>query len=119
MGFITKKRYGKSYMLRLAQHFFDYFDLKGKEDIQERFKNFQDVSEEEVILESLDTPSIILPEESPQTSIAQFEESPQQQNEQDEQSQEEDSVDRESSQELPEESPEQKEQGDAPEQGDQ
>ena len=35
-------------MLKLSQKFFEYFDLKGKDDIRERFKDFADINEEEL-----------------------------------------------------------------------
>lgn len=47
-GFLIKQRHGRSYMLKLSQKFFEYFDLKDKKDIKERFKEFVDIDEEEV-----------------------------------------------------------------------
>jgi len=47
-GFLVKQRHGRSYMLKLSQKFFEYFDLKNKEDIKERFKDFADIDEEEL-----------------------------------------------------------------------
>lgn len=47
-GFLIKQRHGRSYMLRLSQKFFEYFDLKDKRDIKERFKDFADIDEEEL-----------------------------------------------------------------------
>jgi segregation and condensation protein B len=38
MGFVTKQRYGRSYMLKLAPQFFEYFDIKGKEGIKDVFR---------------------------------------------------------------------------------
>lgn len=38
VGFITKQKYGRSFMLRLSQQFFEYFDIKGKEGIKDVFK---------------------------------------------------------------------------------
>lgn len=54
MGFISKQRHGRSYMIRLAQKFYEYFDLKGKEEVQEKFKEFKDVSEADVVLEEIE-----------------------------------------------------------------
>jgi segregation and condensation protein B len=54
MGFITKQRHGRSYMIRLAQRFYDYFELKGRDDVVEMFKNYKDISEADVILEDLE-----------------------------------------------------------------
>jgi len=39
VGFITKQRYGRSFMLKLSQQFFEYFDIKGKEAVKEIFKD--------------------------------------------------------------------------------
>jgi len=47
-GFLIKQRHGRSYMLKLSQKFFEYFDLKDKKDIKERFKEFADIDEEEL-----------------------------------------------------------------------
>ena len=47
-GFLVKQRHGRSYMLKLSQKFFEYFDLKNKEDIKEKFKDFADINEEEI-----------------------------------------------------------------------
>ena len=47
-GFLIKQRHGRSYMLKLSQKFFEYFDLKDKKDIKERFKEFVDIDEEEL-----------------------------------------------------------------------
>jgi segregation and condensation protein B len=43
VGFITKQKYGRSFMLRLSQQFFEYFDIKGKEQIKEVFKDVKGV----------------------------------------------------------------------------
>ncbi|MBU4284140.1 MAG: SMC-Scp complex subunit ScpB, partial [Nanoarchaeota archaeon] len=47
-GFLIKQRHGRSYILKLSQKFFEYFDLKDKKDIKERFKDFVDIDEEEI-----------------------------------------------------------------------
>ena len=47
-GFLVKQKHGRSYMLKLSQKFFEYFDLKDKRDIKERFKEFVDIDEEEL-----------------------------------------------------------------------
>lgn len=39
-GFLNKVRSGRSYKLTLTQKFLDYFDLKGPEEIQHRFKEY-------------------------------------------------------------------------------
>ena len=35
--FITKESYGRTYMLKLTQKFFDYFELKSEKDIEKKF----------------------------------------------------------------------------------
>ena len=47
-GFLVKQKHGRSYMLKLSQKFFEYFDLKDKRDIKERFKEFVDIDDEEI-----------------------------------------------------------------------
>lgn len=47
-GFLIKQRHGRSYMLKLSNRFFEYFDLKDKKDIKERFKDFADINEGEL-----------------------------------------------------------------------
>lgn len=37
-GFITRDPEGRSYMLRITEKFFEYFDIEGREDIREVFK---------------------------------------------------------------------------------
>ncbi len=54
MGYISKTPHGRSYTIKLAQRFFEYFDLKDKEAVKERFGNFKDVSEEDIILKDLE-----------------------------------------------------------------
>ena len=54
MGFITKQKHGRSFLIRLAQKFYEYFDLKDKEDVQEKFKEFRDVSEADLVLEEIE-----------------------------------------------------------------
>jgi segregation and condensation protein B len=48
-GFLVKERHGRSYILRLSKKFFDYFDLSDKEDIKNRFKDFVDINEDELV----------------------------------------------------------------------
>ncbi|MBU0461935.1 MAG: SMC-Scp complex subunit ScpB, partial [Nanoarchaeota archaeon] len=42
LGFITKERYGRSYMLRITQKFLDYFDLPDQEAARKLFMDFRD-----------------------------------------------------------------------------
>ncbi|MEM4259945.1 MAG: SMC-Scp complex subunit ScpB [Candidatus Woesearchaeota archaeon] len=39
MGFINKEKSGRSFKLKLAEKFFEYFDVEGTKDIKEIFKN--------------------------------------------------------------------------------
>lgn len=41
-GFVTKQPEGRSYKLKLAEKFFEYFDVEGEDDIREVFKNVQE-----------------------------------------------------------------------------
>jgi segregation and condensation protein B len=45
VGFITKQKYGRSFMLRLSQQFFEYFDVKGKDQIKDVFKDVKGVGQ--------------------------------------------------------------------------
>ncbi len=42
MGFVSKERYGRSFVLKPTTKFFEYFDLPSKEYIKEMFKNVTD-----------------------------------------------------------------------------
>jgi len=41
MGFITKVKHGRSYVLKPSSRFFDYFDLPSKESVKEIFKDVE------------------------------------------------------------------------------
>lgn len=41
-GFITKNKHGRSYVLKLTQKFFEYFDLKDETEIKDRFSGFEE-----------------------------------------------------------------------------
>jgi len=43
MGFIAKKKFGRSYSITVTQKFLDYFDLPDTESIKDVFKDFKDV----------------------------------------------------------------------------
>ncbi|HME87355.1 MAG TPA: SMC-Scp complex subunit ScpB [Candidatus Nanoarchaeia archaeon] len=45
LGFISKDKYGRSYILKVTQKFFDYFDLPGNQGIKAIFKDVKDVGE--------------------------------------------------------------------------
>jgi len=42
MGFISKEKKGRSYVLKTTGQFFDYFDLPGKEALKEKLKELED-----------------------------------------------------------------------------
>jgi segregation and condensation protein B len=42
MGFLVKERYGRTYLLKLTQKFYNYFDLSGEAAARELFKDFKD-----------------------------------------------------------------------------
>lgn len=47
LGFVIKEKYGRSYMLKITQKFYEYFDLKDKKDIAKLFKDIKDQDFEE------------------------------------------------------------------------
>ena len=40
-GFVIKEKYGRTYKLKLAEKFFDYFDVEGEKDIRKLFKDIK------------------------------------------------------------------------------
>ena len=47
LGFIVREKYGRTFMLKLTQKFFEYFDLRDKKDISKIFKGIQALDSEE------------------------------------------------------------------------
>ncbi|MFW6450121.1 MAG: SMC-Scp complex subunit ScpB [Nanoarchaeota archaeon] len=47
LGFITREKYGRTFMLKLTQKFFEYFDLQDKKDIAKVFKDIQPIDAED------------------------------------------------------------------------
>ncbi|NQU79202.1 SMC-Scp complex subunit ScpB [Candidatus Woesearchaeota archaeon] len=43
LGFISKERYGRSYMIKVTQKFLDYFDLPDASAIKDAFGGFKDI----------------------------------------------------------------------------
>jgi len=41
-GFIIKEKHGRSYLLKLSQKFFDYFDIKNEDEIKSKFERFKE-----------------------------------------------------------------------------
>lgn len=42
MGFLTKEKHGRSFLLKLSQKFYDYFDLRGDVDVRKLFSSIKD-----------------------------------------------------------------------------
>jgi len=47
MGFLSKERHGRSYILKLSQKFYDYFDLRNDVDVRNLFKHIKDIEPEQ------------------------------------------------------------------------
>ena len=47
MGFLAKEKHGRSYLLKLSQKFYDYFDLRNDVDVRNLFKNIKDTDDDE------------------------------------------------------------------------
>ncbi|MFW6013800.1 MAG: SMC-Scp complex subunit ScpB [Candidatus Nanoarchaeia archaeon] len=44
MGFVTREKYGRTFVIKLSQKFFDYFDLSDKKDISKLFKDVKELA---------------------------------------------------------------------------
>jgi segregation and condensation protein B len=53
-GFITKTKHGHTFLINLTQKFYDYFDLKDKEDVQKRFGRVKEITAEDVLLRDVE-----------------------------------------------------------------
>ncbi|MBI4454049.1 SMC-Scp complex subunit ScpB, partial [Candidatus Woesearchaeota archaeon] len=42
MGFVVKEKYGRTYLLKLTQKFFEYFDLRNDESLKSLFKDIKE-----------------------------------------------------------------------------
>ncbi len=51
MGFLIKEKYGRTFMLKLTQKFFDYFDLRDAQAARERFSHIKETEETQRKLE--------------------------------------------------------------------
>lgn len=40
-GYVTREKYGRTYKLKLAEKFFEYFDVEGEKDIRKLFKDIK------------------------------------------------------------------------------
>ncbi len=45
LGFVSKEKYGRSFLLKVTSKFFDYFDLPGEKGVREIFKDVKDIGE--------------------------------------------------------------------------
>jgi len=54
MGFLVKEKYGRSYLLKLTQKFYDYFDLKDANAAREMFKDISAPALEEIEQKKVD-----------------------------------------------------------------
>ncbi|MBS3109493.1 SMC-Scp complex subunit ScpB [Candidatus Woesearchaeota archaeon] len=48
MGFITRKKYGRTKLVSLTEKFFNYFELSGHDDIREAFKKIKELEEQKI-----------------------------------------------------------------------
>jgi segregation and condensation protein B len=46
LGFLSKEKHGRSFLLKLSQKFYDYFDLRNDVDVRNLFKHIKDDSPE-------------------------------------------------------------------------
>ncbi len=53
-GFLTKTKRSHTFLINLTQKFFEYFDLKSKEDVQKRFGNVKELSSDDVMLRDVE-----------------------------------------------------------------
>lgn len=64
-GFITKKKKGRSYSIRLTQKFYEYFDIPNDDKLKDFFKNIADDTEELSTMAELNEATIIdIPEKT-------------------------------------------------------
>lgn len=50
-GFVTKEKHGRSYILKITNKFFEYFDIAGTEGIREVFKKIKEMPEQKKVNE--------------------------------------------------------------------
>jgi segregation and condensation protein B len=48
MGFITRKKYGRTKLISLTEKFFNYFELSGHDDIREAFRKIKQIEEQKM-----------------------------------------------------------------------
>jgi segregation and condensation protein B len=47
MGFLAREKHGRSFLLKLSQKFYDYFDLRNDVDVKNLFKHIKDEGPEQ------------------------------------------------------------------------
>jgi segregation and condensation protein B len=52
LGFLNKEKEGRSFKLKLTEKFFDYFDVTGKKDVKQIFKDIKGIKEEAAAIEA-------------------------------------------------------------------
>ncbi len=67
MGFLIKEKYGRTFMLKLTEKFFDYFDLRDAQAAREMFKHIKGSEETQKKLEE----AVITEEEEQDIEISQ------------------------------------------------
>lgn len=85
MGFLVKEKYGRTFMLKLTQKFFDYFDLRDAQAAREMFSHIKESEETQRKLEEAratadagaadaNLPEVVSPEKSPEDLVPEIEE---------------------------------------------
>lgn len=84
MGFLVKEKYGRTFMLKLTQKFFDYFDLRDAQAAREMFSHIKESEETQRKLEEAraaadagaaekNLPEVITDEKSPEDLVPEAE----------------------------------------------
>ncbi len=85
MGFLVKEKYGRTFMLKLTQKFFDYFDLRDAQAAREMFAHVKESEETQRKLEEAraaadagaaeaQLPEVVSPEKSPEDLVPEVSE---------------------------------------------
>lgn len=85
MGFLVKEKYGRTFMLKLTQKFFDYFDLRDAQAAREMFAHVKESEETQRKLEQAravadagvaeaNLPEVVTEEKSPEDLVPEVEE---------------------------------------------
>lgn len=74
LGFIVKEKHGRSYLLRLTQKFYEYFDIKDEEEIKKKFEKFKERAAKK--LEERSNAASKMPEVQEQNAVQQHDQQP-------------------------------------------